>query len=151
MFGWRRLTGLLAEPVARVRARRKIGLRFPDVLTVGGAGMKRGMKEAKEAVRAYLRERAARPSCTLYELSVVADRAAGRELWPHLQEYERVLPDGSRCFWNPETGFLEATNPFSQVRARVDEGVRPVPGPFDAAVDMGPDAWGEKIRNGSAI
>ena len=102
--------------------------------------MKYGFTAAKNAVAEHLT--AASLPVMLYTLSVVADRAAvnaGRksELYPSLFSYEELLPSGYRAFWQKtgEDGGLYVVDLLANVPSRP---YHPVPGVFDAGVDVSP-------------
>lgn len=104
-------------------------------------------KIAAKAIERYLRSNRDEPVYSLYHLSVVADEAAmeagkKRELFSSLYEYERLLPPGTKVFW--KNGMLSVSNPFASKPGNIQEDPF-VPGPFDVAVDMGPDYWGRKL------
>jgi hypothetical protein len=99
--------------------------------------MKKGFTAAKHAVAEHLA--AASLPVMLYTLSVIADQAAFRagrmtELYSSLFSYEELLPAGYCGFWK-KTG--EGGGLFVVDRAEKRENYRPLPGVFDAGVDMG--------------
>lgn len=79
-----------------------------------------------------------------------AETAERNQLSPFLLIQVRLLPAGSRLRWS-RSGFLCAVNPYcpNPLPSDTPEGI--MPGPFDDAVDMGPDAWSAKLRQGSAV
>ena len=107
--------------------------------------MKRYGRIAAKAVKTFLCEKTHEPAILLYTVSVVADEAArnaGRksELYESLFGYMALLPPGTRTGWVGSTygdGFYMVFNPFNPDSATV-ETYRPIAGPFDAAVDLGP-------------
>ena len=105
--------------------------------------MKKGFNAAKKAVEEHLA--AAELPLMLYTLSVIADRAAvgaGRssDLYPSLFQYEALLPTGFCAFWK-KTGGEGGLYVVDRTARR--ESYRPVPGVFDAGVDMGWDQEGK--------
>lgn len=113
-------------------------------------------KVARRAADDCLRERKGGKPVSLYRLSVAADRAAREaglkraELYRDLSLYSRFLPAGSGLRWS-RSGFLCAVNPYcpNPLPSDTPEGI--MPGLFDDAVDMGPDAWSAKLRQGSVV
>jgi len=103
---------------------------------------KRKTDLGRAGIERYLRER---PECSevmLFTLSVVADEAAGRELFPSLGPYERLLPQGARSFWasKGQGGSLwVVSNPYANVASQVRETAAPM-GFFDTGVDIGPES-----------
>lgn len=105
---------------------------------------KRYGRIAAKAVDCLLREDCDKPHIPLYTLSVVADEAAreaGRksELYESLFDYGELLPKGARCQWvgNGSGSLYSVLNPYCPASKDVPE-CRPMAGPFDCAVDMGP-------------
>lgn len=101
-----------------------------------------------------MRENSHQAVFSLYELSLVADRAAfdaGKkyELSPDLDSYTTLLPPGARVFWNAQNKVLSVANPYCPGAQKQIREAERVPGPFDAGMDMGPDAWSAAARRGA--
>ena len=101
--------------------------------------MKKGEKEARAAVAQFLKN--AELPVMLYRVSCIADHAAfeaGRkgELWGSLFDYEQIIPKGYACFWQKQgCGDVYVVGTTAQ---RQKYHHAPVPGVFDAGIDMGP-------------
>lgn len=111
--------------------------------------MTRYEKAAKKAIDQYMRQNRDRKDFSLYELSVVADKAAfaagkKRELYSSLGWYARLLSVGAKVFWK-SNGLLSVSNPYCPYYVAAKEAVF-IPGPFDAGVDMGPGYWSEVLK-----
>lgn len=94
-----------------------------------------------KAVDDYLREHSQEETLLLWTISVVADsaaRQAGRksDVYESLFDYNAVLPPGTRCAWIKS--FYRVLNPYYKGIRTAAEEKPPMPGFFDAAVDMGP-------------
>lgn len=105
--------------------------------------MSRYRDKAKKAIDDYLKN-CDKPCVMLFSMSAVADEAAyqagkKRELFTSLYDYEGVLPHGATLRWvgNDHSSVLMVLNPYHPLSAGILE-FRPVAGPFDVAVDMGP-------------
>ena len=111
--------------------------------------MKHGLKEARQAVANHLAQNYNPKSPPmLHGISCVADKAAQEakrktELFPNLHEYHAVLPPDFTTRWI-EFGscsmlcVVKRTDSFPPHT--------PMPGVFDAAVDMGPDSFARAIK-----
>jgi hypothetical protein len=88
---------------------------------------------------------------SLYDLSVVADRAARaagkkRDLFLSLSDYEAVLPPGAKVDW-ARNGLLSVRNPYSSAPCGESEREATfIPGPFDAGIDLGVGVLGEQAK-----
>lgn len=114
-------------------------------------------KIAKNAIDQYMRQNSGEEDFTLYELSVVADKAAfaaGKkyELFSSLYSYETLVPKGAKVFWKKVGlgGILSVTNPYCPKSRKAEEAVL-IPGPFDEGIDLGPDYWREMLKSGKAV
>jgi hypothetical protein len=115
-------------------------------------------KIAKSAIDRYMRQNPGKEDFTLYELSVVADKAAfaaGKkyELFSSLCSYETLVPKGAKVFWKKtgsSGGILSVINPYCPKNRKAEEAVL-ILGPFDEGVDMGPDHWREMLKSGKAV
>lgn len=114
-------------------------------------------KIAKAAIDQYMRQNQQEEDFMLYELSVVADkaaRAAGKKyaLFLSLYDYESLVPPKARVFWKKigSGGVLSVTNPYCPKSKATEEAVL-IPGPFDEGVDMGPGYWAEVLKSGKAV
>lgn len=106
------------------------------------------IKAARPAVDAYLKENRTEKLVPLCTLSVVADRAvrkAGRkgDLYSSLYSYVRFLPKDAKLRWAP-SDLLSAVNPYCSDPLPPE--IPCIPGSFDAAADMGPNLWSQKLR-----
>lgn len=102
----------------------------------------------RQAIDDYLRNHRQSKSIPLYSLSVVADQAAfaagkRKEPFPSLFDYEFLLPAGAKTAWL--NGMYSVINPYCCQNTPIKEDLF-VPGPFDAAVDMGPGAWSARLK-----
>lgn len=105
-------------------------------------------KAARQAIDDYLKEHSSEKTIWLYDLSIIADRAAfaagkKKELFPFLSDYESLLPANAGTVWF--NGIYSVINPYHPQDTQVKEDPF-MPGPFDAAVDMGPNAWSARLR-----
>lgn len=108
---------------------------------------------ARQAICNYLKEHCSEKTISLYHLSMVADGAAfaagkKKELFPSLFDYESLLPPGARTVWLKDNGMYSVINPFCRQNIPIKEDMF-IPGPFDAAVDMGPGEWNARLKTTS--
>jgi hypothetical protein len=111
-------------------------------------------KAASRAIDSYLYANRSQKTFSLYYLACIADKAAfaagkKKELYPHLDSYRKILPPGAKVFWDGKTGLLSVLNPYHPDKD-IEEAVV-MPGPFDAAVDMGPGSWTAKLQTGNVL
>jgi len=113
-------------------------------------------RAARRAVEDYLRANRDTSVFSLYDLSVVADRAARaagkkRDLFPSLSDYEAVLPRGAKVYW-ARNGLLSVRNPYSAAPCGESEREAAfIPGPFDAGIDLGVGIWSEQAKAGPCV
>lgn len=68
----------------------------PQVISMGRKSKK---QIGREAIDRYLKENNNTQYVMLYTLSVVADKAVGKELFQSLYDYEDILPSGCVVKW----------------------------------------------------
>lgn len=110
--------------------------------------MKHGLKEARQAVANHLAQNYNPKSPPLlHGISCVADQAAKAkrqgELFTSLYAYSEVLPPDFTTRW-----IEHGSGSMLCVVKRTDQFPphTPMPGVFDAAVDMGPDSFARAIK-----
>lgn len=99
----------------------------PQVISMGRKSPK---QVGRAAIDRYLKENSDTQYIMLYTLSVVADNAAGKELFGSLYDYEDILPSGCTVKWidakdldertlarNLGGRFLVIENPYYRSRA----------------------------------
>lgn len=103
---------------------------------------------ARQAIDDCLKKHRSEKTVSLYYLSTVADQAAfaagkKKEMFPFLFDYEVLLPAGAKTAWL--NGMYSVINPYCCQNSPIEEDLF-VPGPFDAAADMGPGAWSARLK-----
>jgi hypothetical protein len=126
-----------ATPAAVARTRKRYPARSDDENTTAGE------REARECIR--LRLSTASEPVLMADLAYEAERAAYAKrkspLCGSLDGYAELLPDGWRTEWMNRSGSCWEGALLYAVRQGQEGGLKatvPVPGLFDAAVDMGP-------------
>lgn len=104
---------------------------------------------ARQAIDKYLRENSSKKVVLFWSLTAIADCAAfnagkKRELFPSLFDYECLLPPGTKTLWSNNA--YSAINPYCSLDIPVKKDTTFLPGFFDAAVDMGSDAWSTRLK-----
>lgn len=105
-------------------------------------------KPARLAIQNYFMSHSQDNTIPLFTLSIIADKAAAvagkkGELFRELSSYEILLPIGAKMVW--VNGIYSVVNPYCTEPAPKGDQA-PMPGFFDAAVDMGPDIWSARLK-----